>query len=92
MNQRAAKALRRAARADERGEWYTTSTGHKKRLPGKATKSLWASLNHKQRGQWRSKMPATRAKLKRSTRRALGALLATGRVSFADARSVPRSH
>src|SRR5262245_2563834 len=71
MNERAAKALRRAARAEDVASGSMTAASRSRRLPGKATKSLWESLNHRERGQWSRRWPATRAKLKRSTRRAL---------------------
>ena len=60
MNEGAAKAERRAARA--RGEERNAAG---KLSPRRETKSLWDSLNHEQRGQWRSKFRPTRARLRR---------------------------
>ena len=58
MNEGIAKALRRQAR--ERG-LGTTAPGRGMVIPGRETKALWQSLTHKERGQWRSKLPPTRA-------------------------------
>lgn len=58
MNEGFAKALRRQARAQGLA---TTAPGRGTVIPGRETKALWSSLNHKQRGQWRAKLPPTRA-------------------------------
>ena len=59
MNEGIAKALRRQARAEaaERGADNLDVS----RSPGKVTKRLWQSLSHRERGQWRSRLPKTRA-------------------------------
>ncbi len=67
MNEGIAKALRRQARA--RG-LSVTSPGRGTVIPGKETKALWESMTHKERGQWRAKLAATRAKARRTAQRA----------------------
>jgi hypothetical protein len=65
VNEGAAKALRRRARA---AGIQSTAPGRGTVIPGKESKALWSSLSHKQRGEWRSKLPATRAANKRAIR------------------------
>lgn len=72
MNEGIAKALRRQARAAGQ---QTTAPGRGTVVPGRETKALWSSLSHKQRGQWRGKLPATRAALRRSVRKTFAKML-----------------
>lgn len=68
MNEGAAKALRREARKSGQ----VTGAGRGYVIPGKETKALWSSLDHKQRGEWRSKLPGTRAARRKAVRDAYG--------------------
>lgn len=65
MNEGFAKALRRQSRAQGH---QTTAPGRGTVIPGRNAKALWKSLTHKERGQWRSKLPITRAKRQRQAR------------------------
>lgn len=93
MNEGIAKALRRRERTQGR---QTTAPGRGTVIPGKEAKALWASLNHRQRGEWRSKLPARRSPGIRANEALIRAemlkiggvtgarLLCTGRTSYND--------
>lgn len=83
MNEGIAKALRRQARAQGLA---TTAPGRGTVIPGRETKALWSSLSHKQRGQWRTKLPRTRASKRKAVRDCFehGFIDARAQRAFAD--------
>jgi hypothetical protein len=72
VNQGAAKALRRQARASSnapnRDRVVNADGSPGKFIPGSFAKALWDAMNHKQRGRWRAKLDPTAAQVRRDMR------------------------